>query len=565
MLYKRYKMLQKYINGEAQEEYKQGELISEVTFDTLEGCNEGNQKPDEPIEGNEYQWVTISDDYICNGKDKYTKEKEQTSSDGGATWTDTGRTRQGNLIQVNSDDCDEPTVETRWVVIDGQHECVGYDKYAVEKKQQSTDGGTTWTDVVPLETQTGSLIEANSEDCGYQPTIEYRWVVVDEQYICVGFDKHSMEKKQQSVDGGTTWTDVVPTETRAGELLEANSEDCGYVPPTPGGYENQYLTFDIVTAGTIVWKTESPLNVKKISYSINNGEWTEITPSTTGVSFNVSVGDKVRFKGNNTAYGASDTGSNTFNGSTASFNVQGNIMSLTNGDLFASATTISDYTFVSLFNKTKVVNAKNLILPATTLTSHCYYGMFQGCTSLVTAPTLPATTLAENCYEYMFRETNLTTAPELPATTLANYCYSSMFYGCTSLTTAPELSATTLANNCYYFMFYGCTNLVNAPELPATTLARECYDFMFRGCTSLTTAPELPALNLVYECYDSMFDGCTKLNYIKAMFVTKPGTDYTYNWVRGVASSGTFVKNSEATWNFTGTSGIPTGWTVINE
>ena len=504
MLYKRYKMLQKYINGEAQEEYKQGELISEVTFDTLEGCNEGNQKPEEPIEVNEYQWVTISDDYICNGKDKYTKEKEQTSSDGGATWTDTGRTRQGNLIQVNSDDCDEPTVETRWVVVAGQSECVGYDKYSVEKKQQSTDGGTTWTDVVPLE-------------------------------------------------------------TKAGSLIEANSEDCGYVPPTPGGYENQYLTFDIVTPGTIVWKTENPLNVKKISYSINNGEWTEITPSTTGVSFNVSVGDKVRFKGNNTAYGASDTGSNTFNGSTASFNVQGNIMSLTNGDLFASATTISDYTFVSLFNKTKVVNAKNLILPATTLTSHCYYGMFQGCTSLVTAPTLPATTLAENCYEYMFRETNLTTAPELPATTLANYCYSSMFYDCTSLTTAPELSATTLANNCYYFMFYGCTNLVNAPELPATTLARECYDFMFRGCTSLTTAPELPALNLVYECYDSMFDGCTKLNYIKAMFVTKPGTDYTYNWVRGVASSGTFVKNSEATWNFTGTSGIPTGWTVINE
>ena len=105
MLYKRYKMLQKYINGEAQEEYKQGELISEVTFDTLSECNEGNQKPDEPIEGNEYQWVTISDDYICNGKDKYTKEKEQTSSDGGATWTDTGRTRQGDLIQVNSDDC----------------------------------------------------------------------------------------------------------------------------------------------------------------------------------------------------------------------------------------------------------------------------------------------------------------------------------------------------------------------------------------------------------------------------------------------------------------------------
>ena len=115
MLYKRYKMLQKYINGEAQEEYKQGELISDVTFGTLSECNEGNQKPDEPIEGNIYQWVTISDDYICNGKDKYAKEKEQSSSDGGKTWIDTGRTRQGGIIQANSADCDEPTVDYRWV------------------------------------------------------------------------------------------------------------------------------------------------------------------------------------------------------------------------------------------------------------------------------------------------------------------------------------------------------------------------------------------------------------------------------------------------------------------
>ena len=503
MLYKRYKMLQKYINGEAQEEYKQGELISEVTFGTLSECNEGNQKPDETIEGNIYQWITISGDYVCNGKDKYTKEKEQSSSDGGKTWIDTGRTRQGYLLQANSTDCVEHTVE-------------------------------------------------------------YRWVVVDGQYICVGYNKYEQLKKQESIDGGE-WTDVLPLKTMKGNLIEANSTDCGYVPPTPGDYENQYLTFDIVTPGTIVWKTESPLNVKKISYSINNGEWTEIRPSTTGVSFNVSVGDKVRFKGNNTAYGAIDTGSNTFDGSTASFNVQGNIMSLTNGDSFASATTISDYAFVSLFNNANIINAKNLILPATTLTSYCYYSMFSGCTSLVTAPTLPAETLAENCYEYMFRETNLTTAPELPATTLAQYCYDSMFYGCTSLETAPALPATTLANNCYYFMFYGCTNLVNAPVLPATTLARECYYAMFQDCTSLVTAPTLPAITLANSCYNVMFYGCTKLNHIKAMFVTKPGTDYTYNWVRGVASSGIFVKNSEATWNFTGNDGIPSGWTVIKE
>ena len=67
-------------------------------------------------------------------------------------------------------------------------------------------------------------------------------------------------------------------------------------------------------------------------------------------------------------------------------------------------------------------------------TDYCYHSMFNGCTSLTTAPSLPATTLAGSCYSYMFREcTSLTTAPSLPATTLADYCYSSMFSGCTKL------------------------------------------------------------------------------------------------------------------------------------
>ena len=91
---------------------------------------------------------------------------------------------------------------------------------------------------------------------------------------------------------------------------------------------------------------------------------------------------------------------------------------------------------------------------------YCYYQLFSGCTSLITAPELPATTLANSCYLGMFSEcTSLTTAPELPATTLADSCYNSMFLGCTSLTTAPNLPATTLANYCYWGMFYGCANL----------------------------------------------------------------------------------------------------------
>lgn len=85
---------------------------------------------------------------------------------------------------------------------------------------------------------------------------------------------------------------------------------------------------------------------------------------------------------------------------------------------------------------------------------------------------------------------------------------------------------------------------------------------MFRDCTSLTTAPELPATTLADYCYDGMFRGCTKLNYIKALFTTTPGDSYTQYWVNGVSSTGTFIKNKNATWDVTGNSGIPSGWTV---
>ena len=124
--------------------------------------------------------------------------------------------------------------------------------------------------------------------------------------------------------------------------------------------------------------------------------------------------------------------------------------------------------------------------PASISTEHCYFGMFNGCASL-------------------------TSAPELPITTLAQYCYQNMFQGCTSLTSAPQLPATTLASNCYSGMFNGCASLTSAPQLPATTLAVGCYRNMFEGCTSLTSAPQLPATTLSPACYRNMFNGCSKL------------------------------------------------------
>ncbi len=275
------------------------------------------------------------------------------------------------------------------------------------------------------------------------------------------------------------------------------------------------LTFVIQSDGNIRWKASRASDTRTIKYSKDNGQtWISIASSIDGNSISVESGNTIQFRGYYESYGTNYY-YNCFSGSTCSFSVKGNIMSLINSTNFAALTSLSDkyYTFYNLFKDcTGLTDASELLLPATTLTNYCYYSMFEGCTSLIQAPELPATTLSGSCYNSMFAGcTSLTTAPALPATTLASYCYSEMFYGCTNLTTAPVLPATTLAGSCYANMFQGCTSLTTAPELSATTLAHSCYALMFKGCTSLTTAPALPATTLAESCYSNMFENCSSL------------------------------------------------------
>ena len=433
-------------------------------------------------------------------------------------------------------------------------------KYQREKQQYTNDSGRTWIDVSPANYRRGRLIEAGSEDCN---TVEWKeatgswfcvdaepitkWVTVSGEFLCNTGNKYAKEKEQVSEDGGMTWTDT--GQTRAGTLIEVNSEDCGYTPPTPT--IQTYLTIQSLEDNNTIGFKCNLNNVKRtISISTDNGvTWTGKTSSTSGkILATLNTGEKMLIKGDNSSYAMSGNTEGSYNyfTSTKQFVLEGNIMSLINSTNFENLNTLtSERTFYGLFyNCSKLVSAENLLLPAMTLTRDCYGSMFVSCTSL-------------------------TTAPALPATTLADYCYYGMFHNCSSLTTAPELPATTLANYCYRYMFWQCTSLTTATELPATTLAEGCYQEMFAVCTSLTTAPALPATTLVDYCYNGMFTVCTSLNYIKAMFLTDPNYQsnnvYTLDWVRDVAASGTFVKNSQATWNLTGDDGIPTGWTVVTE
>lgn len=278
------------------------------------------------------------------------------------------------------------------------------------------------------------------------------------------------------------------------------------------GYSVDYLTFNISSDGII----DCP--VTQMYYSINNGAWTEYL----GTPFSVVNGDIVKFKNGSGNYPYSTYNGSSFSGTTAGFEVQGNIMSMLYGDDFLNKTNLNSYQtnskhFQYFFrNCSGMTSAENLVLPATGLSVNCYQYMFVYCSSLTKTP------------------------KNLPATTLTYGCYDSMFTQCSALTTVMSI-------------------------LPATELQKNCYSRMFYNCPNITIAPELPAETLVEGCYNYMFGFCSNLSYIKCLATDISASSCTNGWLHNNSvADGTFVKNANMNDWTTGTSGIPSGWTIID-
>ena len=323
---------------------------------------------------------------------------------------------------------------------------------------------------------------------------------------------------------------------------KAGNEIYSFTVPerTPVDDVTKPLTFRATQDGSTVSLKKFATPVGDFQTSRDGGNtWTDYT---IGTAITINTGEEVSFRAKSNRTSNQESTSHFYFEMTGKIEAWHNVMSLYRTNDFATYKSVVWFAFSKLF---------------------------EDCASLTKAPALPATTLARNCYHNMFRGcTSLIKAPVLPATTLAGYCYSNMFNGCTSLTKAPVLPATTLAGYCYEYMFNGCTSLAGAPALPATTLSNNCYYYMFNGCTSLTKAPELTATTLETYCYYYMFNGCSSLNEVRckmpSTYSSSQISSYTSNWLSNVASTGKFYTNADANWP-SGASGIPTGWTRVNE
>lgn len=171
------------------------------------------------------------------------------------------------------------------------------------------------------------------------------------------------------------------------------------------------LTMSIISGGTLYWRTSSmdQNHHETIEWSKNNGEWQTVwighpVAALRETITTVEAGDVIRFRNYKRYYGGTgDVYYGSFDtDNTVKYNISGNIMSLQDGDNFADSFTCNSRDFVGLFNKSGVVSAKDLYLPATELAYRCYARMFDSCNSLIAAPALPATTLVDSCYQQMF-------------------------------------------------------------------------------------------------------------------------------------------------------------------
>ena len=254
--YQKYQKYVSYDNGatwQPMQEFQKGELIEASSTD----CGGGTVV---------YQWVV--DSYYCNNSDRYATEKKQVSYNNGQSWEDVVPTEtKSTLVERNSPYCG--SYQYRWV--ESGTTCIGYDKWQNNIRQVSRDGGQTWENVGPPEYSASTVIEYNSEDCGYVPPTptQYRWY--PSGTTCIGYDKYQNNIKQISYDSGQTWENVSPPQYSASTLIEHNSEDCGYVPPTPVEY--RWYPSGYTCIGYDKWQN----NIKQ--QSTDGGEtWTNVSP-----------------------------------------------------------------------------------------------------------------------------------------------------------------------------------------------------------------------------------------------------------------------------------------------
>ena len=374
------------------------------------------------------RWVETEETVCYMGK-KYIVEAEQVKYSTDSDWINTGNKRRGSETADSPAECSGTTqYEYQWSATTG-YVCSGTNKMTREIYQRRISGSSDpWENVVPTQERAAQpMIESASTDCGYVPPVEpiYEWrnISITQDYICdecpepqyrtlttgwtcVGVDKYTLAEYQVSVDGGQTWE---TTGTSATTLIEANSEDCGYVPPTPSLNGKWLATYTAGTTSSAECDSTSAITQNEIT--LENLQMVEIGDCTTSI------------------------GSKAFSGCS----------SLTSVDIPNSVTSIGNSVFSACWSLSSITIPNSV----TSIGGNAFFS----CTSL-TSITIPdsVTSIGGYAFYYCSGLTSVTIPDSV--TSIGN----STFYNCSSLTsvTIPN-SVTSIGNQA----FVECSSLTS--------------------------------------------------------------------------------------------------------
>lgn len=330
---------------------------------------------------------------------KYYKLVRQVSYDSGATWISLDEYQKGDLYETDSPDCGGGITQYKWVNVSGEYTCVGTTKYQKTKKQQSTDGGQTWTDVNPPEYSTGGVIEYNSQDCvGGNTKLSATYS---------NGQSYSMECDSSAV------------------LSQSNT--------TPSGYDKTKMTSAIIgncvtSIGYRAFYTCSALTSVTIPTSVTSIDWSAFSKCTSFTS--ISIPNSVSTLGESVFFDCRKLNSVTLGSGLRSIGSQAfaQCYRLTNIVIPNGVTTIGYRVFENCSGLTSVTLPSGL--------TSIEEGMFDS--SSLTGLTIPSTVTSIGTWVFGYcKRINSITIPQ-NVTSIGDY----VFYACDNLTSL-RVNATT--------------------------------------------------------------------------------------------------------------------------
>lgn len=244
--------------------------------------------------------------------------------------------------------------------------------------------------------------------------------------------------------GATAISDVKLGNSQVSKLYLGNTEIWASTPPPA----IKALKFSSASAQTLGINTAvlGTMSIFFFEYSTDGGAtWTEWHGTNPSLTIPFGNGIDLYLRGSNSVLAT--TGNNYVN-----------FVFSTNSPVYCSGN------IMHLFDYTQDLTA----FPWNNTADRGVKNMFNGCTQLVTAPSLPAMKSLQGDY------------------TLPVFAYYQMFYGCTSLTVPPALPSTIVDTSTYDSMFYGCTSLSSLPRLShLISVNTDGLNRMFMNCSSI--------------------------------------------------------------------------------